>query len=168
MIPLRACAGNVLLKRTAMDVHRAGLVVYNAPTTVLQVGELVGLGGRWTQDQSWFPPIPQPRRTTLDNGSWDPDWKPPDMTFRQRPKPPVFTPEHAAWLSDLKVGDLVIYVQARVYDFFVWEGADILIYPGCWLMGHVIEGTILNPDARRYLREQFDDAPHHKPKNLHE
>ncbi len=170
MIPLRACGGNVLLKKVALDAHRSGLVVFGGKaTTVLQVGEVVGLGGRWTQDQPWFPPVPTPRRTTLDNGSWDPNWKPPDMTHRLRPKPPIFTEEH--WLRAihlLQVGDLVVYVQSRVYDFFVWEGKDILIYPGGWLMGVVTEAAIVtHPELRRYEGEQFDDAPHHQARNIH-
>lgn len=168
VIPLRAVGGNVLLRKVAMDVHRAGLVVYGGKaSTVLQVGEVVGLGGRWTQDAQWFPPMPTPRRTTLDNGSWDPDWKPPDMTHRARPRPPRFDDAHRAWLETVKVGDLVVYVQSRVYDFFVWEGEDILVYPGNWLHGVVDDSMLaLHPELRRFEGEQFDDAPHAKPPNI--
>jgi hypothetical protein len=168
VIPLRACGGNVLLKKVAMDEHRAGLIIYGGGSPlVLQVGEVVGLGGRWTQDRPWFPPMPTPHRTPLDNGKWDPDWKPPDLTDRARPQPASFCASHEAWLTELEVGDLVVYVQARVYDHFVWEGHDVLIYPGNWLMG-VITGTSLNasPELRRYEGEQFDDAPHHRAKNI--
>jgi hypothetical protein len=168
-IPLRAVGGNVLMRKVAMDVHRAGLVVYGGKSsTVLQVGEIVGLGGRWTQDRPWFPPPPIPKRTPLGNGSWDPDWKAPDLTFRARPLPARFDAAHQEWLSTLKVGDLVIYVQSRAYDVFVWEGEDIIVYPGNWIHGLVDETSIaLYPELRRFEREHFDDAPHTVSKNLH-
>lgn len=168
MIPLRAVGGNVLLKKVAADVHRSGLVVYGGKsTTVLQLGEVVGLGGRWTQDRPWFPPMPTPRRTTLDDGSWDPDWKPPDMTNRVRPKPAQFNEGHQSWLDGLRAGDLVVYIQSRVYDVFEWEGVDLLVYPGNWILGVAGDLSISEEELRRYERDDFDDAPHVTPKNIH-
>jgi hypothetical protein len=167
--PFRACAGNVLLLKVAMDAHQSGLIIYGGGSpSVLQVGEIVGLGGRWSQDRPWFPPMPTPHRTPLDNGKWDDSWKPPDMTDRARAKPALFDAAHAAWLDELSVGDLIVYVQSRVYDHFEWEGRDVLVYPGNWVYG-AITGTSLNanPHLRRYEGEQFDDAPHHKAKNPH-
>jgi len=165
MIPLRAIGGNVLLKRVAMDVHRAGLVVYGGKSsTVLQVGEVVGLGGRWTQDRKWFPPMPTPRRTTLDDGSWDPNWRPPDLTHRTRPFLPSFSAGHQEWLSSLKVGDLAIYVQSRVYDDFEYDGQRILVYPGNWILG-IVDETTLAPELRRYEGDEYvDDKPMHNPR----
>lgn len=171
---LRAVGGNVLLKKVAADVHRSGLVVYGGKsTTVLQLGEVVGLGGRWTQDRPWFPPIPNPHRTPLVevvNGvmqerwddNWKPSWKTPDSRT-VRPKPAQFNEGHRAWLEEIKVGDLVVYIQSRVYEFFEWEGEDILVYPGNWIMGVAGDLTITEEELRRYERDQFDDAPHEKP-----
>lgn len=166
MIPLRAVGGNVLLRRVAADVHRASLLILGGKShNVLQIGEVVGLGGRWTQNRPWFPPAPIPHRTTLDNGSWDPDWKAPDLTFRARPKPARFDAGHIEWLQDLKVGDLVVYIQARVYDVFQHDGQDILVYPGDFIQA-VVEGTSLDdPKARRYEKDEFaDDTPQ---RNVH-
>lgn len=158
MIPLRAVGGNVLLRRVAMDEHRASLLILGGKTAnVLQLGEVVGLGGRWTQNRPWFPPAPVPHRTPLDNGSWDPDWKAPDLTFRARPKPARFDRGHESWLQDLKVGDLVVYIQARVYDVFKHDGHDILVYPGDWIQAVVEDSTLSDPSRRRYEQDEFSD-----------
>ena len=166
MIPLRACGGNVLLRRVSMDVHRSSLLILGGQSNnVLQMGEVVGLGGRWTQNRPWFPPAPTPHRAPLDNGKWDPDWKAPDLTFRARPKPARFDAGHEEWLRDLKVGDLVIYIQARIYDVFQHDGQDIIVYPGDWIQAVVEDSTLSDPARRRYEKDDYSDPT--PPRNPH-
>jgi hypothetical protein len=72
-------------------------------------------------------------------------------------QPARFDAAHKDWLEDLKVGDLVVYTQARCYDVFPWNGEDILVYPGDWLHGRVEETSLAeHPELRRYLPDTFD------------
>jgi hypothetical protein len=163
-IPLRALGGNVLLRKVAMDVHLGQLVIFNAGGgKVLQVGEVVGLGGRWTQDRPWQPPMPAIRPVLMEDGSVDPNWKPPDLSRMPQIQPARFDQRHIERLDTLKVGDLVVYTQARAYDVFNWKGEDILVYPGNWIHGRVEESSINDPSKRRYLLDNFDtEAPDRK------
>ncbi len=163
-LPIRAVGGNVLLRKVAMDVHRSGLVVYGAGNgLVLQVGEVVGLGGRWTQDRPWQPPMPNVQPDYI-NGRIDPNWKPPDLSRRPEILPARFAAGHQDWLETVKVGDLVVFTQARAYDVFQFENEDIIVYPGCWLHGRVEETSMADhPELRRYLPDSFDtEAPDRK------
>ncbi len=164
-IPLRGVGGNVLLRKVAMDVHRGQLVVYNGGQgQILQVGEVVGLGGRWTQNRPWQPPMPAPRRPMMPDGSPDMAWKPPDLSRMPQIQPARFDEAHKAWLEDLKVGDLVVYTQARCYDVFRWEDEDILVMPGDWLHGRVEETSLAeHPELRRYLPDTFDTEAAARP-----
>jgi hypothetical protein len=63
-------------------------------------------------------------------------WKYPDSSTKRKPSA-SFTPMHAGLVSQLTVGSLVIFVNARVYEKFQWETEEILVYPGCWLYGIV-------------------------------
>lgn len=161
--PFKPIGGNVLLRRVKDDVRT--FLVEGRDNRVLQVGEMIGLGNRWTEDAQWWPPVPVPRRTDAfteikdeyGNGTgryregWDPDWKPPDMS-QKLPRPAArFGLGHERLLSDLKVGDLVVYTSARIYDVFAWENEDILLYPGNFIHA-VIERSHLadHPEARRY------------------
>lgn len=157
-IPLRAIGGNVLLRKVAMDAHTCGLVIYNGgQNKVLQIAEVVGLGGRWTQNRPWQPPMPAPRRPLMPDGSPDMSWKPPDLSRLPQPQPARFGEGHKAWLEDLKVGDLVVYTQARTYDVFPWDGEDILVHPGDWLHGRIEDSTLAeHPELRRYIRDEFN------------
>lgn len=88
------------------------------------------------------------------------------MTNRVRPKPAQFNEGHQSWLDGLRAGDLVVYIQSRVYDVFEWEGVDLLVYPGNWILGVAGDLSISEEELRRYERDDFDDAPHVTPKNL--
>lgn len=162
---LRAVGGNVLLVKVASDEH-TGLIygLAGASNQVMQIGEVVGLGGRWTQGGPWQPPIPVVRRTTLDNGGWDKDWRPPDLSHAPRRQPAVFGEAHLASLDTVKVGSLVVFTQSRAYDVFRWEGRDIIVFPGQWLHG-VLEGVPIaeRPELRRYMLDTFDTAAPEKP-----
>ena len=94
-----------------------------------------------------------------------------------QPRPGLLLPrrsqEQANWSNlvkvpkdELKPGDLIVYIQSRVYDVFEWEGEDILVYPGNWIMGVADSMTITDAELRRYERDEFDDAPHVTPVNL--
>lgn len=159
-IPLRACGGNVLLRKVAMDIHTAGLIGIAGPSSnVIQVAEVVGLGGRWTQNRPWQPPMPAIRQGTLDDGSPDPRWKPPDLSRLPQRQPARFDEGHKAWLEDLAVGDLVTFQQARSYDVFQWRGVDILVFPGDWIFGKLTSGPLVDqPHLRRYMQDSFDTA----------
>ena len=161
-IPLRAVGGNVLLRRVANDVYRGDLVVMTSGNgQILQIGEIIGLGGRWTQDRPWQPPMPAVRPILLEDGSVDPNWKPPDLSRMPQIQHATFDERHRERLDTLKVGDLVIFTQARAYDVFQWLGADIVVYPGNWLHGKLEEGAIVAiPGLRRYMQDTFDtEAP---------
>lgn len=55
---------------------------------------------------------------------------------------------------ELQVGDLVVYNQARVSDHFRWHEADILVYPGYWVLGVVRDGALVeNPHRRQYEKQ---------------
>ena len=165
--PLRAVGGNVLLRKVAMDVHRSGLVIYSSgQAQIFQIGEVVGLGGRWTQDRPWQPPMPTVRRGTLDNGDPDPNWRPPDLSQRPAILPARFAEGHREWLETVKVGDLVVYTQARAYDIFTYKDEDFIVYPGCWLHGTVEHASIADhPELRRYMKDSFDtEAPKPAPR----
>ena len=164
-VPLRGIGGNVLLRKVSMDVHRGQLIVYNTMQgNILQVGEIVGLGGRWTQNQPWQPPMPTPKRTLMPDGSPDPIWKPPDLSRVPQRQPARFQAGHEGWLEDLKVGDLVVYTLARCYDVFPWNGEDILVYPGEWLHGRVEDVSVADdPSLRRYLPDTFDTEATKRP-----
>lgn len=165
--------GNVLLRRVREDSPI--LLNQQADPGVTQVGEIVGLGDRWTQDSVWNPPVcvaqqknlHQSRRDYLwgkdadgeevfdpRGGHLDPDWKPTYVPERPRTPGPRFTPAHRASRQAIKVGALVVFINARVYEVFRWETEDLLVYPGNWILG-VIEGSYLadHPDARRYAEE---------------
>lgn len=163
--PFRAVGGNVLLRRVRMDGKI--LLLQNRADGILQVGEVLGLGGRWTQDAKWWPPMGQQnkqRAETLERegralvgergvSEWKPMWRYPDSSTPRKPSP-VFTPMHAGLLDSLKVGDLVVFTNARVYDTFKWENEDILVYPGCWIHGVVTDTHLDNfPSLRRYEPE---------------
>jgi hypothetical protein len=154
-LPFRAVGGNVLLRRVKQD--GSILTLEGFDSRVMQLAEVVGLGGRWTQGAQWFPPPPtidKYRNAILDSGSLDPGWRPPDLSNRARPKPPVFTEAHEDLLRDLKVGDLVVYITARVYDHFRYESQDILVYPGNWIQGVVTDFHLADrPEVRRYERQ---------------
>jgi hypothetical protein len=159
VIPLRAVGGNVLLRKVAMDVHRGNLIVFvSGQSQVLQVGEIVGLGSRWTQDRPWQPPMPNVTRGVLNDGSPDMSWTPPDLSMRPAVLPPRFSAGHQERLALLKPGDLVVYTQARAYDVFNFMGEDILVYPGCWIHGVVEDASINDVSKRRYLEDSFDTA----------
>jgi hypothetical protein len=160
MPPFRAVGGNVLLRKVAMDAHRSGLAIYSSgQALIFQIGEVVGLGGRWTQDRPWQPPMPTVRRGVLDNGSPDMNWTPPDLSQRPAILPARFDEGHRAWLETVKVGDLVVYTQARAYDVFTWHDEDFIVYPGCWLHGRVENTSISDhPELRRYMKDSFDTA----------
>ena len=118
---------------------------------VMQIGEVVGLGGRWNQERAWAPPMLTPKRGEMLDGSSERDWKAPDLSMR--PAPPVarFTDGHLRGLDDLKAGDLVVYYNARVYDHFSHDGTDILVYPGNWIVGVVTEALLSEaPELRNY------------------
>ena len=155
--PFRAVGGNVHLRRVKHDSPL--LLLQETDTRVLQVGELVSCGSRWTQDSVWNPPISlqgQKARHLSDqarmlDGSLDPDWKPVHVPERPRVRGPIFTEAHAWLTSEIKPGDLVVYNQARVYETFKYDGQDYLIYPGCWLLGVVKDAHLsMNPHLRRY------------------
>jgi hypothetical protein len=156
-LPIRAVGGNVLLRRVTQDT---ALILWGRMQTgVVQLGEVVGLGNRWTQRAPWSPPTPQQskdRNGRLDDGRLDPNWRPmwryPDSSTPRRPVP-VFTHAHEMDLDDLKVGDLVVYNHARVYDHFPFGEFDIFVYPGCWIYGVVTGLHVNDPSVRRYERE---------------
>ncbi len=51
----------------------------------------------------------------------------------------------------VEVGDLVVFNQARVHDHFRWGSTDILVYPGEWLGGKIVDGVLVdNPTLREY------------------
>jgi hypothetical protein len=162
--PLRAIGGNVLLRRLKED-HR---VFLNETKNkgVLQLGEVVGLGSRWTQDAPWFPPIPQQDRARSERlereqralvgeapgvTPWKPMIRTPDSLTRRKP-PPQFSLGHKLALGDINIGDLVYYSTPRIYDHFEYEGDDIIIYPGCWLYGVVTDTYLADPTVRRTER----------------
>ncbi len=157
-IPLRACGGNVLLRRVRQDGSL--ILIQGIDDRLLQVGEVVGLGGRWPQYRPWSPPRVTPRRGYLDpemNGGKHEleDFKAPDFSLEPpRVKHGVFSEAAAAQLDDLKVGDLVVFVNSRAYDHFRWGNDDILVYPGNWIYG-VVTGTHVaeNPEVRRFALE---------------
>lgn len=158
MPPLRAVGGNVLIRKVALDIHRGDLVGFAGTTnTILQIGEIVGLGGRWSQWRPWQPPVPAIRPILMPDGSQDPNWRPPDLSMRPAILPGRFDEGHIEWLSQLKVGDLVVFTQARAYDTFRWNDEDIIVFPGCWLHG-IVEDTAIadHPELRRYLPDTFD------------
>lgn len=148
-VPFRAVGGNVLLRRVKGDVSL--FLVEGRDDRSLQVGEVCGIGSRWTQDKKWWPPMPRVERGVLDNGKPDPTWTPPDLSNVPRCPPPRFGVGHVDALVEIAVGSLVVYNKARIYDTFRWEGEDFLVYPGNWIHG-VVEDTYLaeNPDVRRY------------------
>lgn len=152
-IPLRALGGNVLLRKVKQD--GTILTLEGFDHRVLQLAEVVGLGGRWTEDKPWSPPMPmhdKHRNGIMDDGTLDPNWRPPDLSGAPRRPCPVFTPMHAERLRDLKVGDLVVYISSRVYDHFRWESFDILVYPGNWIVA-LVEDSHLTRERRRYERQ---------------
>lgn len=55
---------------------------------------------------------------------------------------------------DLKLGDIVVYNQARVFDHFRFHASDILVYPGYWILGIVKDGVLVeHPELRRYEKQ---------------
>lgn len=162
---IRACGGNVLLRRVKQD--GGTIIIFDRQPGVLQLGEIIGLGGRWTQDSPWSPPFSQQDKARADDlereqralmgaapgvSAWKPMWRFPDSST-PRPPTPVFTPIHEGLVGHLHVGDLVIFNQARVYEVFKWEGDDILVYPGNWILG-VVSGLPMDvPEVRRYEEE---------------
>lgn len=161
--PFRAVGGNVLLRRVRLDGRV--LVLQDRQDGVLQVGEIVGLGGRWTQESKWWPPFQRQDRQRAEQlerdgramvgekgvSAWKPMWRYPDSSTPRKPEP-SFTPMHEKLVAELKVGDLVVFVNSRVYETFKWETEDILVYPGCWLQG-IVDGSHLNEGLRRYEPE---------------
>src|SRR5258707_496000 len=124
-LPLRAVGGNVLLRRVIPTSSRVLTLIGGRDTGVIQLAEVVGLGGRWNQDRKWAPRMPTQRRGEMLDGSSERTWKAPDLS--SRPAPPVanFADGHRLTIDDVRVGDLVCYVGARVYDHFTHDGADI-------------------------------------------
>lgn len=150
-IPLKAVGSNVILREVKADVSFLLVEAKAQGKSPYRIGEVQSLGDQWTMDRVWYPPIPQQRRTPLLDGSWDKDWKPEVISEKPRLRPPIWTEEHARRVSLVKPGDLVVYINARTYDTFTWNGEDFLLYPGCWLQA-VITDTFLanNPDFRRF------------------
>jgi hypothetical protein len=123
---LRATGTKVLLRRVK---SAASFLFYEDRTPgVLQVGEIISLGPRWTADVIWRPPMPG---------------------ATERPKGVVWTHGHEAILQEVKEGDLVVFNMARVLDHFCHEGADILVYPGNWILG-VLDKTCIPPKPHRF------------------
>ncbi len=149
--PFRACAGNVLLRRVKQD----GKLIWlqGIDPRLLQIAEVVGISERWPQWRAWCPPLVVPRRGEMLDGTQEPDWKPPE-DLNYAPKPVGWGPDAEARINDIKVGDLVVFAQSRVYTTFKWGDADILVYPGNWLYGVVEEHHLVeHPELRRYEYE---------------
>jgi hypothetical protein len=125
---------------------------------IVQLGEVIGIGSRWRADVTWLAALPFPtedkyRSGILDDGTLDKTWTPSDRSIDFR-RPSV---SDAEFEGELAVGDLVLFTNARVLDFFTWDGEDILIYPGNWLHGVVTEVYLSdNPERRRYEPENFE------------
>ncbi len=158
-IGLRACGGYVLLRRVRQDGSL--ILLQGIDDRLLQVAEVVGLGGRWAQYRRWSPPFVTPRRGYLDpemNGGKHEleDFKAPEMCIMPAREPCAWGPEGEALaqLENLKVGDLVVFVNSRTYDYFRWGNDDILVYPGNWLYGVVTETHVADhPEVRRFALE---------------
>lgn len=160
--PFRAVGGNVLLRKIATH-SRLILFGYEGPKhqPVHQIGEVIGLGSRWTQDRAWFPPMPNqdkarmarlggPGSPDMHDPDWKPAWKTPDSRTVRTPMA-AFTPMHAERATEIQVGDLVVYATPRVYDMFTWHDEVILVYPGNWLVGHVTHAHLVDhPEERPY------------------
>jgi hypothetical protein len=178
MIPLRGCGGNVLLRRVYEDT--SSLWTLQQDPGVVQIGEIVGLGSRWTQQGKWSPPISiqGQRQRHLDNdnlylwdkmededgvqevfdplrGHRDPDWKPTHVEERPRVEAPIFSGELERAIAELRPGDLVLFNNARVYEVFKYDGKDILVYPGNWILAVMTNNhhLVRNPSVRRYAPE---------------
>lgn len=165
--PIRPVGGNVLLRRVLNTEVQSSLLklVGGKDGRVLQIGEVLGLGSRWTQDAEWWPPMPvenraraqeiernQMRQDGIDGplADWKPMWKTPD-SFTRRKKPPAFTFGHKLALSELQVGDLVVYNAARAYDTFEFEGDVCIVYPGNWIYAIVDQAKLVEqPELREY------------------
>lgn len=126
---------------------------------MIQLGEVIAIGPRWRADIPWLAALPWPtqakyRSTELLDGSHDQEH---GFSQRTADLPPRPAPKHLAeFEGELEVGDLVLFTNARVLDYFHFEGEDILVYPGNWLHG-VVTGIHLadHPEQRRYEPENF-------------
>jgi hypothetical protein len=60
------------------------------------------------------------------------------------------------WKIDVppRVGDLVVYLQPRIFDHFRWGSKDILVYPAEWVLGVVSDCFLADhPNEREYERQ---------------
>lgn len=167
--PIRAVGGNVLLRRVQnADAYSSILkLVGGKDGRVLQIGEVLGVGSRWTQDSQWSPPIPNQDRARSESleregralvgerpgvSEWNPMRRFADSST-YRPLPPAFSLGHKLALADVQPGDLVVYNAARIYDYFEFEGDNVLLYPGNWIYGVVEQTNIAEqPELREYDR----------------
>lgn len=154
--PFRAVGNRVLLRRVREDSPL--VLTMQRQSAVIQLGEVLAVGPRWRANIPWLAALPFPtedkyRNGVLDDGTLDPEWKPSDRSV-DFARPSKTTAEFE---GELSVGDLVLFVNARILDHFHWEGDDILVYPGNWLHG-VVTGIHLadHPDERRYEPENFE------------
>ena len=152
--PFRAVGNRVLLRRLRQDTGRLWLQENSGTREVAQLGEVIGLGARWTADAPWVVPMPrQDRRDVAPmlDGSADVEWKPEQIEELPRVRPEAIGPTELLALEDVKPGDVVVFINARVLDTFKWGDQDILVYPGNWLLGVVSDTWLANrPEARRY------------------
>ena len=62
---------------------------------------------------------------------------------------PKFTSE-----VPISVGDLVLFVQSRVFDHFRWGRHDVLVYPGAFTVAKVTSGILVEePHLREYEQQ---------------
>lgn len=163
--PIRAVGGNVLLRKIAhADVVTFLKLIGGRDGRVLQVGEVLGLGSRWTQERQWFPPFAEQNKARSEElersqrallgergvSAWKPMIRTPDSMTARLPMA-AFTMSHKLELSQLAPGDLVIYNQARIFETFPFQGDDVILYPGNWIYAIVEEANLTErPELREY------------------